>query len=292
MNMNNVSRCLFGAILALACSSVASAQTGTPVPKILQITREYTKPGKGGMAHDKAESAFVQSMSRAKWPTHYLGMTSLSGKQRALFLTLYDSYEAMEKDYTSMMKNAALAADLERDSAMDGELLDSMDQGIFVYREDMSLRTMSDLAHQRYLEISSYHIREGHMPEWEEIVKMVKAAYETGVPGSHWAMYEQTYGGDGGTFLVLSSRKTLAELDAGPMEDKQFAAAMGADGMKKFRELIASALRPSQYQLFAFNPKMSYVEDAWVKEDPDFWKPKPAAAPAAKAATGEKKPTP
>ncbi|HEX4641982.1 MAG TPA: hypothetical protein VH161_00895 [Candidatus Acidoferrales bacterium] len=290
--MTNVSRCLFGAFLAVAGSSMVAAQTSAPVPKVMQITREYTKPGKGGMAHDKVESAFAQAMARAKWPTHYIGMTSLSGKQRALFLSLYDSYEAMEKDYTSMMKNAALSAELERDSVADGELLDSMDQGIFVYREDMSLRTMTDLAHQRYLEISSYHVREGHMPEWEEIVKMVKAAYEKGVPNSHWAMYEQTYGGDGGTFLVLSSRKTLAELDAGPMEDKQFAAAMGEDGMKKFRELIASALGPAQYQLFAFNPKMSYVEDSWIKEDPDFWKPKPVAAPAAKAAAADKKPTP
>jgi hypothetical protein len=291
MNMRNVRRCLFGALVALACNSMAAAQTGAPEPKVLQITREYTKPGKGGMAHDKVESTFAQAMARAKWPTHYIGMTSLSGKQRALFLSLYDSYEAMEKDNLSMMKNAALSAELERDSVADGELLDSMDQGIFNFREEMSLRSMTDLAHQRYLEISSYQVREGHMPEWEEIVKMVKAAYEKGVPSSHWAMYEQAYGGDGGTFLVLSSRRTLAELDAGPMEDKQFAAAMGEDGMKKFRELIASAVEHSQYQLFSFNPKMSYVDDSWIKEDPDFWKPKPASAPAAKAATAEKKPS-
>jgi hypothetical protein len=26
------------------------------------------------------------------------------------------------------------------------------------------------------------------------------------------------------------------------------------------------------------NPKQSYVSDDWIKSDPDFWKPKPAAA--------------
>jgi hypothetical protein len=33
--------------------------------------------------------------------------------------------------------------------------------------------------------------------------------------------------------------------------------------------------------LFAINPRMSYVADEWTKADPDFWKPKAVAAPAA-----------
>lgn len=292
MNMNKVSRCLLGAFLVVACSSMAAAQGSAPTPKVLQITREYTKPGKAGMAHDKTESLFVQAMARAKWPTHYLGMTSLSGKQRALFVTPYASYEAWEKDNLATAKNAALAAGLEHASVVDGELLESVDQGVFVYREDMSLRTIADLSHMRYLEISSYSVRPGHVREWDEAVKMVKSAYETGVPSSHWAMYELKYGGDGGTFLVLTAHKTLAEMDRELMEDKQFVGAMGADGMKKLSELSASSIESSQHQLFSFNAQMSYVEDSWIKAEPDFWKPKAVAAPAAKPATGEDKAKP
>jgi len=290
--MNKVSRCLVGLSLVVGCSSTVLAQGNAPVPKVLQITREFTKPGKAGMAHDKTESLFVQAMEKAKWPTHYLGMTSLSGKQRALFLTDYASFEAWEKDTLAVAKNTTLANALERAGVVDGELLDSMDQGVFIYREDQSLRPMADISHQRYLEISAYHVRPGHIAEWNELVKMVKAAYETGVPGSHWGMYEQKYGGDGGTFLVLTSRKTLAEVDQAPQMDKQFAAAMGEAGMKKFTELVASSIESSQHQLFAFNPKMSYVEESWIKADPDFWKPKAPAAPAAAPAAGEKKAKP
>jgi len=290
--MNKVSRCLVGLSLVVGCSSTVLAQGNAPVPKVLQITREFTKPGKAGMAHDKTESLFVQAMEKAKWPTHYLGMTSLSGKQRALFLTDYASFEAWEKDTLAVAKNTTLANALERAGVVDGELLDSMDQGVFIFREDQSLRPMADISHQRYLEISAYHVRPGHIAEWNELVKMVKAAYETGVPGSHWGMYEQKYGGDGGTFLVLTSRKTLAEVDQAPQMDKQFAAAMGEAGMKKFIELIASSIESSQHQLFAFNPKMSYVEESWIKADPDFWKPKAPAAPAAAPAAGEKKAKP
>jgi hypothetical protein len=290
--MNKVSRCIAGACLVLACSSIAAAQGTTAPPKVMYITREFVKPGKAGMVHDKAESLFVQAMSKAKSPTHYIGMTSLSGKSRALFLVIYDSFEAWEKDIKATEKNASLAAALDHAAMVDGELLESVDQGVFIRREDQSLRPMADISHMRYLEISAYHVKPGHRHDWDEAVKLVKAAYESGVPGSHWGMYEQRYGGDGGTFLVLTARKTLAELDKAPTETQQFIAAMGEEGMKKLRDLEIAGIESSQHQIFAFNPRMSYVEDSWIKADPDFWKPKPAAAPAAKPATAEKKAKP
>ena len=61
--------------------------------------------------------------------------------------------------------------------------------------------------------------------------------YEKGVPCTHWGMFQQVYGGDSGTYLLLISHKTLAEIDKGFTEDKQFEAAMGEDGMKKFGDL-------------------------------------------------------
>jgi len=47
----------------------------------------------------------------------------------------------------------------------------------------------------------------------------------------------------------------------------------GADGMKKLNDLSASAIEESATNLFAFSPKKSYVEENWIKEDPEFWKP-------------------
>ena len=89
------------ALLAVGRSGMAAAQDKPAAmmpPKVLTISREYTKPGKSGTPHEKTESAFVQAMARAKWPTHYLAVESLSGKSRALFLTGYDSFDAWEKD--------------------------------------------------------------------------------------------------------------------------------------------------------------------------------------------------
>jgi hypothetical protein len=293
--MRKLTRFLVALSLAAACACTAAAQQtlsgSTTIPKVLQITREFIKPGKAGMVHDKSESAFVNAMALAKWPTHYLAMTSLSGKSRALYLTQYESFDAWQKDSDAAMKNAALSTALDRASVSDGELLDSMDQGVFYYHEEMSLRARADLSQMRYMEVSQYHVRPGKQAQWAEVVKMAKAGYEKAVPDSHWGMFEEVYGGDGGSYLLLSSHKTLAEIDKGFGEDKQFEAAMGADGMKKFDDLYAECCEQSQHQLFAFSSAQSYVPEEWIKASPDFWKRKPMAAPAAKApATDKPKP--
>jgi hypothetical protein len=278
--MNKLSPYLLGLSVAVACSLTAAAQESSPAtpsfPKVLQISREFTKPYKGGAAHDKTESAFVEAFTKAKWPTHYIGMTSLSGKSRALYLTPYASFEAWEKDYAAIRKNTVLAGELERAFVADGELLDEVDQGVFVYSEESSLHPMTDLSHQRFMEVSLYQVRPGHTREWREAVKMVKGAYEKAGTGNHWAMFHEAYGGLGGRYLVLQSHKTLAEIDSDFLNDKKFAEALGDDGLKHLDELIAESVESAQHELFQINPRMSYVSDEWIAADPDFWKPKPA----------------
>ena len=280
--MNKFSRTLLAVSVAVTSGCIVAAQDkpqgSSPIPKVLTITREFTKPGKSGAVHDKTESMFVQAMTRAKSHTHYIGMTSLSGKPRALFVTQFESFEAWEKDNQANDTNAAL----DRALMADGELLDSLDQGVFVFNEEMSLRPKPDLSQMRYLDISAYHVRPGHNKDWVELVKMVKNGYEKAVPDAHWGVFAQYYGGDGGTYLVLIARKSLSEVDKGFMDSKQFREAMGEGGLKKLDELVAVAIESSQHNLFAFNPRMSYPADEWIKSD-NFWKPKAAAMPAAAA---------
>ena len=65
---------------------------------------------------------------------------------------------------------------------------------------------------------------------------------------------------------------------------------MGEEGLKKLSELEAAGISSSQSNLFQFNPRMSYVSDDWVKAAPDFWKPKPASAPAATPKKSKERP--
>jgi hypothetical protein len=277
---------VFFAFLGIAAAQEQQQGMNQP-PKVLVITREFLKPGKSGAPHEKTEMVFTQALARAKEPVHYLGMNSLSGKTRALFVIPFDSFEAWEKDTMWSQGNAALSAALDRANVADGELLESTDQGAFVYSAEYSFHPAVDMPHMRYFEIEAFQIRPGHRAEWDEAVKMVKAAYEKAVPDAHWATYEEILGGRN-FFVVFTPMKSLSELDHEMMANKQFMGAMGADGMKKLEELSAASIESSTTNLFAFNAKLSYISEDWIKADPDFWKPKAAPAPAATKKKPEK----
>jgi hypothetical protein len=259
---------LFGALDSSRAQN--QSQGPPPPPKVLVVFREFLKPGKAGMTHEKAESAFVQAYTSAKWPTHYLAADSLSGKPRSLFFTGYDSFEAWEKDAQAVQKNAALSGMLQQASASDGDLLSDVDGGTLAFREQYSLRPRSDIPHMRYFEISRFHVRSGHERDWDTLVKMVMAAFDK-IPDAHWATYEAVYGSQGGTFLVFTPMKSAADIDRSFAQGKQFEVAMGEEGMRKFAELSAAAIESTESNLFIFNPRMSYVSEDWVKADPNFW---------------------
>ena len=138
--MKRVVKMLLGACLCFAASVACdatvvaaqeSAATVNMPPKILVINREVLKPGKGGAAHQKTESAFVRAMAAAKDTTYYLGMDAVSGASRSLFFTGYDSFADWEKEALAEQKNAALSAALDRAAVADGELLADIDTSIF-----------------------------------------------------------------------------------------------------------------------------------------------------------------
>jgi hypothetical protein len=274
--MKRITGLLLGTCVLVGGLGIAMAQEPSPPPKVLLIQREFIKPGKAGALHEKFESPFVQAMTQAKWPTHYLAVNALSGKPRALFMTGYDSFDAWEKDYMAVQKNATLSAAVERASVADGDLLSDFDATALLYRDDYSLRSAVDIPHMRYFEISLYRVRPGHMQDWDTLVKMVIAAYQK-IPEVHWATYQAIYGQEGGTWVVFNPMKSASEIDQSFDQSKKFMAAMG-DDMKKFAELEAVTIESSQHNLFAFSPKMSYVSDEWIKADPDFWKPKASTA--------------
>ena len=143
--MKMFSPVVLGLSIAVAGRALAAAQETPSDFKVLQVTREYTKPYKNGMAHDKTESAFVQAMNKAKFPAHYIGLTSMSGKSRSLYLTIYDSFAEWEKDNKLVDKNAALGAELERASVADGELLESVDSLVYTWDQDLSYKSRPDL---------------------------------------------------------------------------------------------------------------------------------------------------
>ena len=291
--MKKLSGVLLGLSLFLGMACVASAQEngqqmGHKPPKVLTITREFIKPGKNGNAHDKTESLFVNAMTAAKWPTHYLAMDSLTGKPRSLFFTGYESFEAWQNDYIAVTKNPTLSEALDRANETDGALLDSAENSAFVYREDQSYNAEVDMPHMRMFEIEVFIVRPGHEKDWDDAVKLVMDAYKKGMPEAHWAMYQEMFGSSGGEYVVITPLKSAAEIDKAFADNPKFMAAMGMEGMTKLSELSASAIQESFTNLFVFSPKKSYIDENWIKADPDFWKPKAMKAAPMKKAEAKK----
>lgn len=275
--MKKFSSILLGMSMAAAACTCVAAQEMSGPPKVLEIQREFLKPGKAGMIHDRSESNFVAAMTRAKWPTHYVALNSMSGKSRALYLVGYDSFADWQKDNDATAKNATLSNELDRLEMSDGELLSQYDEFVFYYQPDMSLNADGSLAFTKYMEVTSFHLHPGHHEEWDQLVKMVIAAQEKAGTHANWAMYELEYGG-GDEYAMFSADKGLDDIDQGFAESKQFRDAMGEEGMKKMDELAAACIESSDSELFAINPRQSYAPEDWVKANPDFWKPKPMSA--------------
>ena len=264
---------VFTGLVSIGSSNLAAQDQGSMAgpPRILQIVMEVLKPGQGGNPHIKTESAFVQALTDAKWPTHYFGMDALTGPSRALFFTPYDSFEAWQKDLDAMMKNSTLSAAIDSASVADGALLTGLQTSVYLYREDLSLRAPVEISHLRYWDITLFRLKPGHEKDFEDLAKMYMAAFQK-VPNAHWATFEKTYGTDSGTwFIIVTPMNSLAEVDQSLRDGKTFDSSVSEEQKKKMRELTAECFEGIESNLYATNPKMSYPPDSWLKGDPTFW---------------------
>ncbi len=274
--------------VALSCLGSGLLAQAQPVmltpPKVLVITREVLKPGKGA-AHEKWETGWPRAFAKAKWPTHYLAVSSLTGENRALYMTGFDSLAAWEADSRAVEKNATLSAELATLADKDGDYLTELRTAAFTYQPEQSYRADSPLAGTRYFMIISQTVKPGHGDHFAEVRKIVRQAHEKVGLDEHFAVYQASAGPNAGLRLIFIPMKSLAEADqAAERHGKAYQDALGEEGRRKVSEFAAQGLESSETHIFAFSPKMSYVSKEWIAAEPDFWAPKPARATAKKDA--------
>jgi len=121
-----------------------------------------------------------------------------------------------------------------------------------------------DLSQARFMEDSVYHVRPGQVSEFHEVVKMVIAGYKKAGTAAHWGTFDINYGRPAGDYLVLSSRRSISEIDTEFAEDQKFVEALGEDGMKKLNELAAASIETSDHELF----RSPLVRAMWTSHGP------------------------
>jgi hypothetical protein len=290
---------LFPILLPAVSAWAQTADSGPP--PVLIIGREDVKPGRMG-AHEKVSTAYAALFAKASPDDSWLGLTPISGDDSAvLFLVGHPSFAAAEANHihfeASLAQNAALKAESDRLDAQNAELKTSSRTAWFVHRPALSYHapTMGDVAKSRLVRVTTYRIKPGHVPDWNDYVKTLNAAREKA--GASWtsaAMYESQVGAAGGTFLIFQFSRGMAELDelVAKADERQKAidAALGGDQVVKMRRQLISEIlvEPATTNLYFINRAESHPGATFAALDPDFWTPKPAATATGKALATKK----
>jgi hypothetical protein len=275
---------LLVSVLALCLGGVAPllAQDdaiGLKRPKVLQIYTEEVKPGRQG-AHVKSETGWAAALRKANNKGYYLGMGAGS---QAWYLSPHPTFAAIETQSKSDEADAALTAEVDRLSALDGEMLSRTGVMTAVLNEDMGYHADWDTAKIRYYAVTVMRLQPGYGRDFEQLRKLVNAAHDKAKVEERWSVYEVIAGAPDDTYVFFAPIVSLAEWDKyEAMHGKDYQEALGEDGRNRLRDFNRTAVKSSETVLFNINPKMSFLPKNMTDRDPDFWTPKPAPAPAAK----------
>jgi len=260
------------AILLLGMVAIAEDMNNAP-PKLLEITREDVKPGKGP-AHDAYEAKWTAAV-KTKSSRPYLGMASLNSNEE-WWIIGYDSWADLEKE------GAATDSVMTQFIPGDSEYINGSRRMIARYRDDLS-NVSKPLGDAHGFAIRTTRVRPGHTAEFEDLLKTVKAAFAR--QSLQFAAYQVAAGGPVGTFLTFRPFKSLAERDAAAAAASPF----NSDEQAKINDLASKSVMQSDDAIFMFVPKISNPSKEMIAAAPDFWTPKPVMAKA-KAPAADAKP--
>ena len=283
-----------GLSLAVAGSLAAYAQAPavSPVspPNILNIETINIKPYADG-PFDKVASEYPAVSQQLKDPTHLLAMESLTGAPRAIYLSGYDSFEALQKSEEWLGGDAATDAKFDALDAREAPYISEVHHTIWHYRPDLSNNVAAaDIPHSHYWEVIVFHMRPGHDEQFEEMTKLYRDANLKSGQNIPWSSYEGMMGVTD-AYLVLIPMSSLKDEDSGLAHKKDFGAALGEEGRNKLNKLSEQNVVSVEDNLWLVNPEWSYVEKSWIDADPHYWAYEPAAKPAHKSAEAAHAPT-
>jgi len=271
--------------LALA-GSLAAQTPAVPPANILDIETISIKPYQDG-PYDKVASEYPALSQKMKDPTHVLGMEALTGPPRAIYLSGFDSFEALQKSEEWLLGDSATDAKVDALDAREALYISDVSHTLWHYRPDLSNNVAgADIPHSHYWEVIIFHMRSGHGEQFEELTTLHRDANLKIGQNIPWATYEGLMGG-ANDYLVLVPMKSLKDEDTGLVHKKDFGAALGDAGRGRLNQLSQESVASVEDTLWMVNPEWSYVEKSWIEADPQYWAPpEPSAKLAPKSAPG------
>lgn len=137
------------------------------------------------------------------------------------------------------------------------------------------------IGESRLLRTTAVHIRPGHVPDFEALMKDTKEAAEKNPDTQPVFVSQVIEGSKGAIFYVSTLRSSMSGFDHNPTAKE----ILGEEGFKKFQQISAEAVEVADSALYRFNPAISNPPEEVAKVAMDFWRPKPVIVAAAKPRT-------
>jgi hypothetical protein len=130
---------------------MASALSQAHPPQILEVYREYLKPGAAQALH-QIEVDAAQICIRLKFPHRYLVLESLTGPKEFWYLNAFDSQAEMDEVGRQYEGNKALTLALAKNLKRKAPYLAAESTNVFLnYRPELSGGTPWVMGHGRFL---------------------------------------------------------------------------------------------------------------------------------------------
>jgi len=195
-------------------------------------------------------------------------------KKKVIYITALDTFKEMEEtgrdtDKRMSAVSGAMKSELDRLQKEAPDLHAGMRDMFAVYRPDLSYDATVDIRQMRYFAINTVRVRPGQEDQFAEYVKNLTNTARTKAKAElHIAAFQVIAGSPSTTYMFFRPMKSLAEYDLriGPRVRE----AMSDDQKKKADKLAGESVVFSETSVYAFNPKMSYVDKDFAAGDPTF----------------------
>jgi hypothetical protein len=151
---------------------------------------------------------------------------------------------------------------------------------IAVRRDDLGYRPQTiDLSKARFMRILEVHLLPGHERDFDESFRTLAEASEKIKASTPWVVYQVNVGKPSPTFLVFVPMRALQQNDDLLAWRKTLREAEGDEAADRMEQIAREAYQSTESNLYFTSPETSHVSKDFADGDPEFWYPKPGAAP-------------
>lgn len=265
--------------LGLFASAVAPAQMSS----YLDVYIAHVKPDK--RADFEAISRKIADANRKPKGDRWIAMETTYGEGNVFqFVSERKDYAAVDqsmKDFMSALNDALGPAGSKKLDADYNNTVTTVRSELRRRRWDLSFNAPKDpesyakiVGNARWLRTIEVHVRQGHEAAFEDQVKQVKTAYESGA--SSWPIFvsQVVAGTPGNVYYISTLQPSLASFDSAPSTRKL----MGEEAFAAWEKSTGDTVTWSETRILRIRPEFSSAPDVVAQTAQEFWNPKPVAA--------------